>query len=170
MVINSYSVKDTLDLGRKIAHNLQRGDIICLFGALGSGKTVLTKGIAQGLGIDRAKVISPSFVLIREHHKGRFPLFHFDLYRLRDPQDILALGYEEYLYNEGIAVIEWADKLQYLLPREFLKVELSFKDDSQRRLKFIPIGERYRDLIKKVMNPALPDMLGQGEIKKGRAG
>jgi tRNA threonylcarbamoyladenosine biosynthesis protein TsaE len=150
MVINSYSVKETLDLGRKIAHNLQRGDIICLFGALGSGKTVLTKGIAQGLGIDRAKVISPSFVLIREHHKGRFPLFHFDLYRLRDPQDILALGYEEYLYNEGIAVIEWADKLQYLLPREFLKVELSFKDDSQRLLKFVPVGKRYQRLLEKV--------------------
>jgi tRNA threonylcarbamoyladenosine biosynthesis protein TsaE len=150
MVINSHSVSDTLRLGRGLAHNLKRGDIICLFGNLGSGKTVLTKGIAEGLGIEKDKVISPSFVLIREHYKGKIPLYHFDLYRLKNPRDLLVLGYEEYFYNEGVAVIEWADRLEYLMPKEFLKVELSFKDDSQRRLKFIPVGARYQRLLERV--------------------
>jgi tRNA threonylcarbamoyladenosine biosynthesis protein TsaE len=149
MVINSRSVSDTLKIGKRIARNLQRGDIICLFGDLGSGKTVLTKGIAEGLGINRAKVISPSFVLIREHYKGKIPLYHFDLYRLKNAQDLLALGYEEYFYNEGVAVIEWADRLGRLLPKEFLKVELSFKNSLERTLKFIPVGIRYRKLLEK---------------------
>jgi tRNA threonylcarbamoyladenosine biosynthesis protein TsaE len=150
MVIQSHSVKDTLNIGKRIGRHLRQGDIICLCGNLGAGKTVLTKGIAEGLGIDREKVISPSFVLIRQHIHGVLPLYHFDLYRLNQPQDILALGYEEYLYNEGVAVIEWADKLEHLLPKEFLKVELSFKDESQRMLKFIPVGRRYEDLMRKV--------------------
>ena len=150
MVIQSYSVKDTLSIGKRIARHLRKGDIICLCGNLGAGKTVLTKGIAEGLGIGREKVISPSFVLIRQHIKGTLPLYHFDLYRLNQPQDILSLGYEEYLYNTGVAVIEWADKLEYLLPKEFLKVELTFKDESQRMMKFIPVGRRYNELMEKV--------------------
>ena len=150
MVIQSYSVKDTLSIGKRIARHLRKGDIICLCGNLGAGKTVLTKGIAEGLGIGQEKVISPSFVLIRQHIKGTLPLYHFDLYRLNQPQDILSLGYEEYLYNEGVAVIEWADKLEYLLPKEFLKVELTFKDESQRMMKFIPVGRRYNELMEKV--------------------
>ena len=150
MIINSHSVKETLRVGRSLAHNLERGDIICLFGNLGSGKTVLAKGIAEGLGIQKAKVISPTFVLIREHHYGKLPLFHFDLYRLRNPEDILALGYEEYFYNDGIAIIEWADRLDYLLPKEFLKVELTLGNDSRRTLKFIPVGKRYQQLLEDV--------------------
>ena len=150
MVIQSHSVKETLSIGKRIARHLRQGDIICLCGNLGAGKTVLTKGIAEGLGISRGKVISPSFVLIRQHTQGALPLYHFDLYRLNQPQDILALGYEEYLYNEGVAVIEWADKLEYLLPKEFLKVELTLKDESQRVLKFIPVGRRYNELMENV--------------------
>jgi tRNA threonylcarbamoyladenosine biosynthesis protein TsaE len=150
MVIQSHSVKDTLNIGKRIGRHLCQGDIICLCGNLGAGKTVLTKGIAEGLGIDREKVISPSFVLIRQHTQGVLPLYHFDLYRLNQPQDILSLGYEEYLYNEGVAVIEWADKLEHLLPKEFLKVELTFKDESQRMLKFIPVGRRYNELMERV--------------------
>ncbi|MCX5705341.1 MAG: tRNA (adenosine(37)-N6)-threonylcarbamoyltransferase complex ATPase subunit type 1 TsaE [Candidatus Omnitrophica bacterium] len=150
MVIQSHSVKDTLNIGKRIGRHLCQVDIICLCGNLVAGKTVLTKGIAEGLGIDREKVISSSFVLIRQHTQGVLPLYHFDLYRLNQPQDILALGYEEYLYNEGVAVIEWADKLEHLLPKEFLKVELTFKDESQRMLKFIPVGRRYNELMERV--------------------
>ena len=79
MDVISKSVAQTLNLGRRLARNLKAGDILCLFGNLGSGKTVLTKGIAEGLGVDKSKVISPSFVLIREHRQGRLPLYHFDL-------------------------------------------------------------------------------------------
>jgi tRNA threonylcarbamoyladenosine biosynthesis protein TsaE len=147
--IVSNGVKETINIGRRIAKNLRPGDIICLFGELGSGKTVLTKGIAQGLGIQKNKIISPSFILIRIHTQGRLPLYHFDLYRLKAPPDILGLGYEEYLYDRGVTVIEWADRLKYLAPKEFFKIELFLKPDAQRLLKFTPIGNRYKELLSK---------------------
>lgn len=146
MEIISKSVNNTIRVGNLIAKNSKPKDIICLFGQLGSGKTVLTKGIAQGLGIKRGKVTSPSFVLIREYPKARLPLYHFDLYRLKAQKDILALGYEEYLYGDGVTVVEWADRLNYLLPKEFLKIELFIKENSQRLLKFKAFGKRYREL------------------------
>lgn len=150
MEIISKSVKDTLSIGKVIAGNLQKGDIICLFGELGSGKTVLTKGIAEGLGIVGSRVISPSFVLIREHKSAKLPLYHFDLYRLKDPKDIVTIGYEEYLYDDGISVIEWADRLKYILPKEFLKIELFLKANSKRQLKFSAFGRRYKELLERI--------------------
>lgn len=150
MEIISRSVNDTKNIGRQIAKKLKPGDIICLFGQLGSGKTVLTKGIAKGLKIKESKVISPSFVLIREHSKGRLPLYHFDLYRLKNSCEILALGYEEYFYDDGVSVVEWADRLKSLTPNEFLKIDLKLKSDSQRRIKFSAFGGRYKELLKKI--------------------
>ena len=150
MKIISRSVNDTIRIGKSIARNLESGDIICLFGQLGTGKTVLTKGIAQGLGIEKSKVISPSFVLLRQHTKGRLPLYHFDLYRLKDVGDILGLGYEEYLYDQGVAVIEWAGRLKKLLPQEYLKIELSLKNDAQRVLELSGVGRRYQELLKEI--------------------
>jgi len=145
--IISKSIKDTIKVGKIIAKNSNPGDIICLFGQLGSGKTVLAKGIAQGLGVAKNKVISPSFVLLRQHMKGRLPLYHFDLYRLKDLGDILGLGYEEYLFDKGVTVIEWADRLRNLLPREYLKIRLSLKSDTKRSLEFIANGKHYKKLI-----------------------
>lgn len=150
MQLISHSVKDTLNIGRAIARNLRPADIICLFGELGAGKTVLTKGIALGLGIKKEKVISPSFVLIRQYPQARVPLFHFDLYRLKDPADILGLGHEEYLYDDGVTVIEWADRLKQLLPEEFLKIELLLKPGLKRLLKFSASGSRYKELLGKI--------------------
>lgn len=150
MEIVSQSVNETLRIGRVIAGNLKAADIICLFGELGSGKTVLVKGIAEGLGIKREKVISPSFVLIRQHLQGKFPLYHFDLYRLKDPLAISGLGYEEYFYDAGVTIIEWADRLGCLLPKEFLKIELSFKSDRQRLFKFTAEGVRYKALLQEI--------------------
>jgi tRNA threonylcarbamoyladenosine biosynthesis protein TsaE len=135
----SHSEKETLKSGRSLAKKLKPGDIICLFGDLGAGKTVFTKGIAEGLGIKRGRIISPTFVIIREHSSGRLPLYHFDLYRLNDPEDILRLGYEEYLYNQGVSVIEWADRLKYLLPEKYLKVELTVKSPTKRSIKISKI-------------------------------
>lgn len=150
MKIISKSVNDTINIGKRIAKNLKPADIICLFGELGSGKTILAKGIALGLGIKGISVSSPSFILMRKH-LGKFPFYHFDLYRLKTPQDILKLGYEEYLYNEAISVIEWADRLKYLMPDEFLKIELSIiKVNSQRLLKFTARGRRYKELLEKI--------------------
>jgi tRNA threonylcarbamoyladenosine biosynthesis protein TsaE len=149
MNIVSYWASDTIKVGKKIARNLQKGDIVCLFGKLGSGKTVLTKGIAAGLGIKKEKIISPTFVLIRQY-RSKIPLYHFDLYRLVAPKDILVLGYEEYLYDEGVTVIEWADQLKYLLPEEYLKIELFIKGGRQRQLRFSAFGKHYKESLKKI--------------------
>ncbi len=149
MDIISKSVNTTIKIGRAIAGSLQRGDIICLSGQLGAGKTVLTKGIACGLGVDMRRVTSPTFVLIRQYN-GKMPLYHFDLYRLKEATDMFALGYEEYFYNEGVSVVEWPDRLGCLMPGELLKVEISFRQENQRKLKFLPVGKRYEDLLKSI--------------------
>ncbi|KPK97296.1 MAG: hypothetical protein AMJ95_09780 [Omnitrophica WOR_2 bacterium SM23_72] len=151
MDVISGSVRDTLGIGRRLAKFLKAGDILCLFGGLGSGKTVLTKGIAEGLGIDKNKVTSPSFVLIREHRHARFPLYHFDLYRIKRPKDILALGMDEYLYADGVTVIEWADRLGPFLPNGYLKAEIFVKDGSMRRLRFSSRGRRAKELLEKIL-------------------
>jgi len=150
MQIISKSPKDTLYIGKRISKLLKEGDIVCLFGNLGSGKTVLTKGIASGMRINKEKVVSPSFVLIRQYTKVNPPLYHFDLYRLKDPKEIIDLGYEEYFYNGGVAVIEWADRLGFLLPKEYLKVELSLRKDLTRLIKFKAQGARYEKLLEKI--------------------
>ena len=148
MKIISQSVKETLNLGRLIAGHLGAGDIICLKGELGSGKTVFTKGLAEGLGVNKAKVTSSSFILIRRHLEGKIPLYHFDLYRLKEPGDIAAVGYEEYFYDEGVVVIEWAQNLDYLMPKEHLMVELSYRGENKRMLKFSATAARYKKLLK----------------------
>lgn len=150
MKIISRSVNDTFKIGKVIAKNLRKADIVCLFGELGCGKTVLTKGIACALGIKSRKVISPSFVLIRQYSTAKIPLYHFDLYRLKTIEDILALGYEEYFYDDGITVVEWADRLKCLLPKEYLKIKLSIKSDSQRLLQFNGYGRHYRELLGRI--------------------
>lgn len=149
MQLLSRSVTQTLHIGRRIGRNLQAGDIVCLFGELGSGKTVLVKGIAAGLGINKSKIISPTFVLIRElRTKDSVPFYHFDFYRLKTCGDILVLGYEEYFYNRGITVVEWADRLRHLMPREYLKITLEVKAANKRKLEFAAFGRHYQDLIK----------------------
>lgn len=150
MKLTSYSVAQTIAIGRMIAENLKPGDIICLFGQLGSGKTVLTKGIAEGLGIKKEDILSPSFVLLREYEQGRLPLYHFDLYRLAAGDEILGLGYEEYFYGRGVAVIEWAEKLKRLLPEEYLRVELSLRGEKKRLLKLSAVGIRYQKLLRSI--------------------
>jgi tRNA threonylcarbamoyladenosine biosynthesis protein TsaE len=149
--LKSISVSQTKGIGKIIGRHVQKGDIVCLFGELGCGKTVLTKGIAKCLGLREDKVISPTFVIIRQYDRIKIPLFHFDLYRLKTPRDILALGYEEYLYGrQGLSVIEWADRLGYLLPKEFLKVELSVKNENSRLLRFVAFGKRHKQLLARI--------------------
>lgn len=154
MKIISHSLNDTINIGKSIAKNLKADDVICLFGDLGSGKTVLTKGIGQGLGIRSASINSPSFVLIRQYTQSRLPLYHFDLYRLKEPSDIMYLAYEEYLDAGGVVVIEWADRLRNLMPQEFLKIELSIRYDTQRLLEFSAFGRRYKELLRSLCDIA----------------
>ena len=149
MKILSNSVADTLRTARALAGNLGKGDIVALFGELGSGKTVFAKGIARGLGIRASDIISPTFVLIREY-KGVIPFYHFDLYRVNGPEDIMDLGYEEYLYGEGLTVIEWAERLGYLLPAEVISVKLSIRGKKQRLFDFKAGNKRYKKIIEKL--------------------
>jgi len=150
MILRSDSPKKTLQIGKKIAENIKKNDIILLFGGLGSGKTVLTQGIAMGLGVNRRLVISPSFVILRKYTGRQLSLNHFDLYRLQKIGDILALGYQEYFYEEAATVVEWAERIQGVLPKEYLKIEFFIKGDTRRDLKLTAFGRRYRDLLSRM--------------------
>ena len=150
--IVSKSPQETVRLGERLGKALKRGDIICLFGDLGTGKTTLIKGIARGMGLRRCAVNSPTFVLMNIY-EGRLPLFHFDFYRLDGIGEISAIGYDEFLYDDGVAVIEWADRLGSELPVEYLKVELKHKDLNERILQFSARGQRYDKVVHKVQQP-----------------
>ncbi len=145
----SRSVNQTLKIGKLLAQNLSGGEIILLSGSLGAGKTVLAKGIAQGLGIDKYNVVSPTFVFLRVY-KGKYFLNHFDFYRVSSHKEILALGYEEYFYSDAVTVIEWPERLKFLLPKEFLKIKLVVKGKDSRMLEFVCKGPRYKQLLKRV--------------------
>lgn len=149
MKIISNSVKDTQILGKRLSRVLRKGDALCLYGEFGSGKTVLTKGIAAGLGIKKKEVISPSFVLLREH-KGKLRLYHFDFYRLENIKEILDIGFQEYLYGEGVSVVEWADRLGGYLPKDYLEIKLLVRGKSRRLIKLKAYGINSRDLLSRL--------------------
>jgi tRNA threonylcarbamoyladenosine biosynthesis protein TsaE len=149
MEIISRSPTQTINLGARLARLLDKKAIVCLFGELGAGKTVLAKGIAKGLGIESKRIISPSFVLIREY-KNKVPLYHFDLYRLKESKAILGLGYEEYFYGDGVSVIEWADRLGVLLPGDFLKIQFQVLGRNTRKIKITAFGKRYTSVLKRL--------------------
>jgi tRNA threonylcarbamoyladenosine biosynthesis protein TsaE len=148
MRVVSSCVRDTLRIGKEIAAGLLPGDLLCLYGDFGSGKTTLVKGIAAGLGIKGENVISPSFVLLREYSQGRLPLFHFDLYRLKGAEEILSIGFEEYLFAGGVVIVEWAEKLKHLAPQDFLKVHLKIAHDTKRELVITHRGKHYAEFLR----------------------
>ncbi len=148
----SHSVTQTQRVGSRLADLLAPGDVLLLEGPLGSGKTVLTQGIAHGLGISDY-VTSPSFTLINEYRPkdvgGRLPLYHIDLYRLEDAtQEAMAMGLEEYLYGNGVSVVEWADRAPDILPQEHLLIRLSLVSETKRGVRMIPHGSRYLELLR----------------------
>ncbi|MDP2939579.1 MAG: tRNA (adenosine(37)-N6)-threonylcarbamoyltransferase complex ATPase subunit type 1 TsaE [Candidatus Omnitrophota bacterium] len=147
MQILSRSPQQTINLGKKLSPFFKKGDIICLFGGLGTGKTTFVKGLAHGLGIKSNVVNSPSFVLIKEF-KGRLPFFHFDLYRIKNLKEILSLGLEEYLFDDAVCVIEWAKHLGKEFLDSYLKIGFNFKSPEVRLIKFSYKGVRYKNLIK----------------------
>jgi tRNA threonylcarbamoyladenosine biosynthesis protein TsaE len=125
----------TIEIGAKLGKKLRAGDVVALIGDLGAGKTVLTKGIAQGLGVKNVRYVnSPTFVIIKEY-KGRMPLYHFDLYRLNNASVLDAENFEEYFYGDGVTVVEWADKIRKLLPKRHIEVRLSVAGEGKRKIK-----------------------------------
>ncbi|HAX07235.1 MAG TPA: tRNA (adenosine(37)-N6)-threonylcarbamoyltransferase complex ATPase subunit type 1 TsaE [Butyrivibrio sp.] len=123
MVFESTSSQMTFEFAKKIGENLKRGDILCLDGDLGVGKTVFTKGVAAGLGI-KDDVSSPTFTLIQEYYGGRLPLYHFDVYRIDGPWDMDDLGYDEYFYGEGVCLVEWGSMIKELFPENTIYVRI----------------------------------------------
>ena len=144
----SHSPDETQRLGQLIGERASPGDIYLLIGTLGTGKTCLTQGIARGLSIDDY-VMSPSFVLVRELH-GRLPLYHIDLYRLDNIEEIVELGLDSYLYGNGVCVIEWAEKGLSVLPEEHLLIQMSYISDTERRLQLTPNGDRYEKIAREL--------------------
>lgn len=146
----SQSVAETMNFGKKLGRVLRGGETIALCGQLGSGKTVLAKGIAEALGVKSSKYVnSPSFVILKEY-KGRLPLYHFDIYRLNDISEFSTVDYTGYFYGKGVSVVEWADKIIELLPKEFLKIEMSVKGEKMRKISIVPHGKRYKKLLERV--------------------
>jgi len=140
----------TEELGRRLGQLLAPGAIIGLVGTLGAGKTHLTRAIAEGLGVyNPAAVNSPTFVLIQEY-AGPIPLYHFDTYRLRDSREFLDLGSEEYLYGDGVCVLEWADKVQDVLPQDCLTLQIQILSETARRIKFTATGPASTELLAKL--------------------
>jgi tRNA threonylcarbamoyladenosine biosynthesis protein TsaE len=138
---------DTEVLGEDLGHLLEAGDVVCLYGELGSGKTVLTRGVARGLGVTPERAVrSPSFVLMHRY-QGRVPVYHADLYRLEGPTDIEDIGLREFLGGDGVAVIEWADKLDASWPAERLEIILAHRTEETRLLTITPRGARYHQLV-----------------------
>jgi len=144
--IVSDSPRVTHQIGANLAGRFRAGDIIFLVGNLGAGKTCLVQGIARGLGISEFAQ-SPSFVLAREHY-GRLPLYHIDLYRLDNLEEIADLGLDDYFFGNGVSAVEWAEKGEAVLPSEHLLIRIDYITDNQRTLKLIACGERYQELVR----------------------
>lgn len=122
-VIDSFCAKDTYELGEKIGQMAKSGMVISLTGDLGVGKTVFTQGLAKGLGIEEP-VNSPTFTIVQVYEEGRLPLYHFDVYRIGDIEEMDEIGYEDYFYGEGVCLIEWADLIREILPEQMCRVTI----------------------------------------------
>ncbi len=156
--IISNSASQTKEIGEKIGKLLHKGDILGLTGNLGAGKTTIIQGIARGLGVDKKQYVrSPSFVLAHQY-EGRMPIYHMDLYRL-NAKEISDLGYEEYIFGEGVCIIEWFEKMGRIPVKEWLHINLEFlKDDNHRKLTINAKG-KYEKLIKELAKIVKPSFL-----------
>lgn len=148
--IISHSEAQTRRLGARLAGLLSPGDVIALAGGLGTGKTRFVQGVGQGLGVKEI-IISPTFTLVREYRGAgiRLPLFHVDVYRIKNAAETLTFGLEEYLYGDGVCLVEWADRLgNSQLPAEHLWIDFRHLDRGKRGLLLQPRGPHYEELIK----------------------
>lgn len=122
-IIESLKPEDTFALGRKIGESAEKGTVYTLIGDLGVGKTVLTQGLAAGLGIEEA-VNSPTFTIVQIYEEGRLPFYHFDVYRIGDISEMDEIGYEDCFYGEGVCLIEWANLIEEILPEHYTEIKI----------------------------------------------
>ncbi len=140
------SPEQTWRTGEMLGARLGAGDLVCLYGDLGAGKTSFSYGIALGLGVQEQYISSPTFTFVNEY-KGRVPFYQIDLYRLKDPGELESIGFEEYIDSDGVTVIEWAERAEDDLPLECLSVYLSYVNEHSREIGFLAEGERYEKLL-----------------------
>lgn len=124
MVFESHCEKDTYQLGLQVGEDAEAGDIFCLDGDLGVGKTVFTAGFAKGLQIE-TPICSPTFTILQTYEEGRLPLYHFDVYRIEDPDEMEEIGFDEYAFSGGVCIIEWGRQIEEILPEhtKFVTIE-----------------------------------------------
>lgn len=125
--------EDTREFGHKLAESLKPNTVIALIGDLGTGKTTLSKYIAEGLGV-KETITSPTFTVVLEYHSGRLPLYHFDVYRVNDPDDLFEIGAEEYFYKGGVSIVEWADQVAEILPDDTLCIFIEYGEKEGERI------------------------------------
>lgn len=141
-IIKSLSEKDTFELGVQMGQNAKPGDVCTLIGDLGVGKTVFTQGFAKGLGVTD-NICSPTFTIVQVYDDGRLPFYHFDVYRIGDVSEMEEIGYEEYVYGDGVSLIEWANLIEEILPPKYteIKIEKDLKVDfNYRNITITEIG------------------------------
>lgn len=134
---SSASAEMTFEIAANFAEGLGPGDVVALVGELGAGKTCFVQGLAHGLGVpDRTYVRSPSFILMNEYSGGRLPVYHFDFYRLIDPEELGDLGLDEYFYGDGVTVVEWADRFPGSMPDDARTIEFRITGENERDIEF----------------------------------
>lgn len=148
--VEVFNEGETANLARKLGKLVEPGDIICLIGDLGAGKTTFTKAFALGLEVEDY-VTSPTFTIIQEY-EGRIPLYHFDVYRIEDLREMEDIGYEEYFYGDGVCVIEWAQIIKDLLPKNYLQIEIKHMDIEKREICLTATNKYYEKKIEELLD------------------
>ena len=139
--------EETIRLGKSLGELLRPGDVVALIGDLGAGKTTLAKGIAAGAGVeDESEVTSPTFVLVNEY-QGRFPVYHADLYRLQEAPEVEDLGWEEFIFGEGISLLEWAEKIPEILPEERIEIRIFWIGLEERKFLIAGKGTQAKNIL-----------------------
>ncbi|WP_130861801.1 tRNA (adenosine(37)-N6)-threonylcarbamoyltransferase complex ATPase subunit type 1 TsaE [Bacilliculturomica massiliensis] len=127
---------DTRAFGMQLAEELRPGSIVALTGDLGTGKTALTKAVAEGLGVTEL-ITSPTFTIVQEYHSGRLPLYHFDVYRVGEPEEMYEIGYEEYFFGDGVCIVEWADLIGELIPVGSVMIRIEYGGEETQRVYYV---------------------------------
>jgi tRNA threonylcarbamoyladenosine biosynthesis protein TsaE len=161
VVFCSNSEMDTEQLGAALADALPSGAVVALVGTLGAGKTRLVQAFAAACGVPRDAATSPTFVLVNEY-RGRLPIYHIDAYRLRDEDEFIELGPEEYFDSEGVTFIEWADRVADCLPAERVEIECEATGETSRRFTVRGVGERLAGAVRQAARSTSPQDSGAG--------